>query len=435
MGRFKGICFAIEDENTEVLPVPAEEVAVPAELVADVAEVESAEVENSEMQVAGDQAGEDLETLEEVRDVLEDSVEAGEGVDQPAAAIAEIAVESICRRLGMKRVTFMPAMESFGSKNNRVAATRIAVEGIGETIKNGWKALIEWLKKTWESIKAFFKKMFDANLKLGKAADEMKGKVAALSSDAKTKEAEIENKSLAGTFSAGAAETIEALVSVTTGSTKIFEANVESMSKLEGVAANLSGDNVTASLTMVAGTAAQSVNAFKQAIGSHPAVQKATQPKEGGFTVQVAGYKIGFLGTADKNVGFGAALVWEKVEAPSTKVKTLDKGQMEKTVAAVIELSKVTAEYKDTYAKVEKLNKISMDTCEKIMAGAEKLAKAQADGKETDAVKNSNEVRKAFTKSNSVLCSFATKIPTLNVSAGKAALEYVGLSLKQHKAD
>lgn len=426
--KYKGICFAIEDENTEV--VELESPAIPAEVVADVAEVETAEGEASDMGAAGDEAGEDLETLEEIRDVMSDSVESGEGVDQPAAAIAEIAVESICRRLGMKKVTFIPAMESFGSKNNRVAATRVAVEGITETIKNGWKQLIEWLKKTWASIVEYFKKMFDTNLKLAKAAEEMKGKVAALADDAKAvKGEEIENKSLASTFSAGAVETMKGLVKLTTNSEKAFGVVVGLAKDLEKSAANLS---TSGKLMNTVDMADATVGELKKQLSEVPGAKKALG-NDGAFTVSIAGYKIGFAGGASKE-GVGVALIWEKLPEAATKVKTLSKSDMGNVVSEVLELTKATSSYKEVYGKLEEINKISIAVVSDVLKGLEKLSKAAAEGK-SESTEGLVKARKDLTKTNSILSSLGAKLPALNVSTGKAGLEYVGLSLKQYKAD
>lgn len=433
--RYKGICFAIEDDNEEVVVVPAEEVVIPAEVTEGAAEVEELGADAAEMQAAGDEAGEDLETLEEVRDVLADSVEAGEGVDQPAAAIAEIAVESICKRLGMKKVNFIPAMESFGSKNNRVAATRIAVEGIWETVKQGWAKLVEWLKKTWESIKGYFVKLFDQNLRLQKAAEEMKGKVAALSAEAKAEgdKATIENKSLANVFAAkGAETTLKGLVEITGKATTAFNGAVDLVKTLEGASVDAKFET---KIEDVSKTSFNVVNALCTAMQSAPGAEKAGSAEKG-FTVTIAGYKMGLQaeGAASKEQGLAAfALVWEKVEAPATKVPTLNKGDMEKVVAEVLALCKETADYKEIYGKMEKINKISLDTVEKILKGLEALSKAA--NKEGENAKGYAEARKQLSKTNSIMSSVGSKLPGVNVSTGKSALEYVSLSLKAHKAD
>lgn len=430
MSRFKGICFAIEDNTEEVPPteVPAEELDLAPEVVEQVEEVQQDGEVAGEMVEAADSASEDLDTLEEIQDVLEDSVEAGEGVDQPAAAIAEIAVESLCRRLGMKKVTFLPAMESFGSKNSRVSATRIAVEGIVETVKAGWAKLVEWLKKTWATIVAFFKKLFDANLRLEKAAGEMLGKVKALADDAKPKAGEFESKGIASMLGKkSAVEALEGLVALTGKSTEIFNDGVKMVKALEEHVQKMQvGDKV-------AGTAEVSslVNeAFVSAMASLPGAEKLKSDGKKGVVIQLAGYKMGFE-SDPSGEGFNLNLVWEKVEKQDIKVKVLSKDDMVKVVEQVQALSKATAEYKEVYGKMEQINKISLDTVEKVLKNLEKLTKAADASKENQGALVKS--RKQLTKANSVLSSLGAKLPSANISAGKTGLEYVAQSLKQYK--
>ena len=99
--------FALEDNEPEVVEEPSEE--VPAEVEAGAADVEagSTEVEDGLGEI--ETAGEDTAAIGEIADVVERSVtpdengEGGEGLSPEAAEIAEIAVERLRERIGLKK--------------------------------------------------------------------------------------------------------------------------------------------------------------------------------------------------------------------------------------------------------------------------------------------------------------------------------------------
>ena len=63
-------------------------------------------------------------------------------MDEAAAEMASIAIESIRNRLGIRAQTrLVPATESFGNTNTRVVSTKLVVEEIGETLKRIWAAI------------------------------------------------------------------------------------------------------------------------------------------------------------------------------------------------------------------------------------------------------------------------------------------------------
>jgi len=95
--------------------------------------------ESSEVQAEGDEIGvtvaqvEDAvqagEELEDIAEVASETVEEGEGLDESAAEMASIAIESIRNRLGIRAQTrLVPATESFGNTNTRVVSTKLVVE-------------------------------------------------------------------------------------------------------------------------------------------------------------------------------------------------------------------------------------------------------------------------------------------------------------------
>lgn len=129
MSRYTArILLASEDDTTDVVTPPD------TDLEDTVSELDVREraVENGLQSVTRD--ADDLDTMSRIAGTLHDSLDEG-GVGESAAKMAEIAVESIYRRLQIPRPTLLvPSMEHFASHHSRKAATRIALEGIIRSI-------------------------------------------------------------------------------------------------------------------------------------------------------------------------------------------------------------------------------------------------------------------------------------------------------------
>jgi hypothetical protein len=108
-----------------------------------------------------EQTVQDADQLERHVEVLEDAEGEG-GASAEVVEATEIAVEAICNRLGIYK-TGIPALESFSTKSGRARNTRIAIEGIKDTIKRIWEAVKAAFRKMVDYVKNFFKKIFDVN--------------------------------------------------------------------------------------------------------------------------------------------------------------------------------------------------------------------------------------------------------------------------------
>lgn len=101
------------------------------------------------------------ETVSDIKDTMQASVDSGEGLSETSAEIAEVAVEAMFAKLGLKtQQKPIPALESFGNKHSRVSATKIAIESLGENIKKMFNAVIDAFLRIWEKIKEFIKNFF-----------------------------------------------------------------------------------------------------------------------------------------------------------------------------------------------------------------------------------------------------------------------------------
>ena len=128
----------------------------------------------------GTDAGDQMQQVEEL---VADAVENGEGLDPVAAEAVRISVEAICARVGAdpKAVYSLYAVENFQSASSRKANSRIALEGVGEFLKDLWAKIKAALKKMWDKMKAFWAKHVSTLGRLTKALEKTKARVKASS--------------------------------------------------------------------------------------------------------------------------------------------------------------------------------------------------------------------------------------------------------------
>ena len=173
----RGIVAAMESEaqSTELAIDEAGSESMEADLVETVDM--AADIDSGTNEV--EQTIKDAGQLERHVEVLTDAE--GEGGAAPEVIEAtEIAVEGICSRLGIYGGTGIPALESFSTKTGRQRNTRIAIESIGEKIKQIWEAVKMAFKKLVNYVKDFFAKLFDANAKMLARVNTLRAKTKSL---------------------------------------------------------------------------------------------------------------------------------------------------------------------------------------------------------------------------------------------------------------
>lgn len=126
----------------------------------DNAEIQETEADLNAASDTMDELTVDAETVSNVSDIVEDSIESGEGLSEPAAAAVQEAVESIMRRHGMPRRTWpnFPSKESFSSSRSRLEASRRLKVSIEEGI---FRKIWTGIKNLWEKIKKMFSSLWD----------------------------------------------------------------------------------------------------------------------------------------------------------------------------------------------------------------------------------------------------------------------------------
>ena len=135
-----------------------------------------AEGEVAETSDAIEAGAQDAETLTAIADTLEETEQEG-GADPVTAQVAQVAVEAIYARLGIKTPA-MHSMESFGDKATRQSATHLSVESIRENAAKLWKAIVELFQRVKTSVVAFLKALFSANERAIKRAEKLKAAAA-----------------------------------------------------------------------------------------------------------------------------------------------------------------------------------------------------------------------------------------------------------------
>jgi hypothetical protein len=109
-----------------------------------------------------DEGIDDTETLDEIGGSLGEAADKEVGVDEVGIAPVIIATEALCRSLGIENVSILPAVESFGSSNSRVAATRMAQVAIEGIVDDAWKRIKAGAEKAWEMVLSFIDKLVHA---------------------------------------------------------------------------------------------------------------------------------------------------------------------------------------------------------------------------------------------------------------------------------
>ena len=166
MSTFAKLYASLESEAPQeaVETTTVEDVVEVQEQAQNVAE---AQAEVAEIEKAIDTGLQEVENLNVMANQLENSIPEG-GAEPMSAQIAEMAIESIYRRLGIKAKA-MPSLEEFNDHRSRIEATKLAVEGIREVANKVWTVISTFFKNLWQAILRVFehvKNLFRNNEKV-----------------------------------------------------------------------------------------------------------------------------------------------------------------------------------------------------------------------------------------------------------------------------
>ncbi len=411
--RTKGLILAMEDDS-EITPVAGELEESVAEVAESVSDISDSLDDIEEMNDAIDSAETDVATLDKIQEAMGESVEKGEGLDETAAEIAEIAIESICARLRIeKRV--MPAMESFGSANSRIVATKIAMEGVKEIAERVWKAIKEAFQKVWDFIVEFYKKYATG---LGRAKEANAALTKEVSSFGKTEveKDKIENSSLATALYAGGKSDAGSVKLILGNHVKLTEAANNGLNVLSDVSKMLYAGPDKIDLDKLGKTAedfmSSGIDFQDSLIGQTSIAAQATKATEGvrGFLVRV---------------------VSESKSVSQESLPVLSKAEMTAIVGDVDDLLKATAKFVDNKNKLEATIKNFFKGIDLIIKSLSDLAKDGENNKDIE--KTNSAVKESVANARSAISALSSFVPASNLRAANEAMKYVKVSMKAYK--
>jgi len=416
----RGLVFALENDDemygvgVEVPEDTAESEAEMAEINEDARDIEDGiEVTDSSM--------DDKETLDDMADVMEESVENGEGIDEDTAEVIEIAAEAIYKRLGLRHSKTMPSLESFGSKSTRLQATRVALEdmkeksaGIGASIMKFIRGIMENLGKLWDKITTFFTKMgMDKRLKALEASIKSV-------KDGSTKSFEtLENKSAAKAFSLKGGDATVADVKKAVDNAITLLANTEKvLGKLDAVADR-----------SLKGLSAKDIETWANI--DKDSFSKEVDEAIGGFvsggenTLYV--YGIGFKYETDES-GKGKLVKLDRSGEPGEKIANANETHL-KSIAQSLQTLK---------GGLDKITKNGKSKVDAIAKKYEKAAKSIDDKKASDsdaAVKKSlNEARTLIMAQGNLLNAICHHATTIGINTINEGIKYCEACIKAQTA-
>lgn len=423
----RGLVLAMEEEGMAEVEEGAVD-ALQAEVTDDIMESSEETASIESMVVAIEEAVEDTETLGDIQEVVADSVETGEGIPPAAAEVAEIAVEAICARLGIVGQRVIPSMESFGSANSRVAASRIAMEGIGEQLKKIWEAIKKAFQTVWTKIKDWFAKFFANTDKVKKLVESVRAEVDGIGGKT-MKNKEFDNGSIAKAFADNKGKHD---VSVT----KAILDNHVAVTKESLNAFKIIKDLAMKMNAFVAKPDAGKIDQFQSDItGIVNELSKGSSFKsnKGGDNTMVGPY-VGssFIELDYKSVNKKPSVkmtITAGAEVTSKKVKTLSQPEMYELCDKAKDIMKVTEEYKQKQNEIDDVNKAFVKLTDTAISFTSKMS---------DAADTNADTREGLTAArvlssdlNALTSRLITMVPAFNVKASKMAMSYVRASISQ----
>ena len=439
--RSKGLVLAMEGDEEEIIvdEVSADELPeATAEVEADVSDANEEMAEIDDLEDSIDDAVEGSDDLEKIQGVMEESVaNDGEGLDETAAEIAEIAIESICTRLGIKRKqSIVPAMESFGSKNTRLSATKIAIEAADEQGRSIWKVILDAIKQMMEKAKAFIVALFSKTAALVKAAEAAKAKAKSLAG-ASLKQEKIENKALAAQIFDGKKSDHSSISAILDNHKKAADAGL----KAKDLVLEVAGD-IEAFVKNAGGETGKIKDAIGKVIDTYKGLGNSdfsTVNDKGEMVEMIVGPFVGGTAIAiDFNRGEDLSFsmkVRPQVSADKApeSVPALSLDEIGSMADYVIEMAKVTEAYKAQMPKFDAIVKEVGNIANAAINIVSKTSDAEGDAAKA-AKAGVAQAKKLVKDISGAVTFFATAVPVGCINSGKAALRYANASLELYEA-
>ncbi len=382
-------------------------------------EVTEAVGEVTELTEAVDQGAVATDELAAVGEVLAEKASDGEGMSEDAAAIATVAIESIRERIGMKRKSGVPSLETFKTPRARAEATRIALEaGVMDTLKAIWQKIVEICKAIWNKIKEYFAKLFKNYDGLKAHLERLKAKAEALTTETEGKT--LEKPGLAKFFTRGGkadfstamatlktAGELDEVVKKTTG----FVNSRADLSKLkEGTEDSVGGATLK--------DLKELETAVKDAVGKVGKVKDGMYGPLPGFM---------FLKCEAKNDAIEVS--FEEGKDPAKELANLSKKEIVELLDAAIGQVDQGKKIRDEAANAEAAIKALTKASEAMVSS---IAKTEKDEKKAASIRAGAKVASAYIK---VVAMVNTKIPQAHFGAIRYSGDYAAAAISSFKKE
>ena len=141
----------------------------------EIAEVQDLAQEAADEEAGAEQLDSEAEKTGELAEAVEQDVAAESVLDPTAAKFMRLAFKNIVGKEHANRT--LPATESWeGNRSAARESTRIALEGIKDTLKSFWEAIKAQFKKVYNKVKDWMVKTFSAAKKLAERAKKIQQK-------------------------------------------------------------------------------------------------------------------------------------------------------------------------------------------------------------------------------------------------------------------
>lgn len=424
------------DTAVEVAGDQAELKEQASDVAGDVSEVEAAVADTDELQAIGD--------------VAQEAVESGEGLSEQAAEVATIAIERIHQRLGFRgKQRIVPATESFGHANTRLASTKLVLEGIVDTIKSVWNAIKAMAKRIWDKIVSIFAKVTGSGRMLRDQIENLKKRAEKISPAAEMKEKELANKSLAKKLSVGKKadkgtyqELAKNAAALSAAAQSLTDAAARKAKLVRNILETVSGPNVTKETVEEVLKRGNKDDAMKTALSKVTVLGKQNyEPKDKKDGVDVAAYGV-FIGnqtifvttesskdgSVDSRVGFGFGSL--KDDEVADKADALSASEILAVLKTAGEMASKIEDQKKIEKEGEDVSKNIIAACDKLLASVGKLAE-----------NTSSDIRRGFADAKdgvqecfSILNAMGAQAPTIYYNTAALGAEYASASLANFKS-
>ena len=423
----------VPEGNEEVVDIGDNATSPETDMIEITEDVAEQEVDQADI----DEAGEVIEALEGIAEVLRVSTANG-GMDKYAAEAICIATDYMYKRVGIK-ARVMPAMESFGGTSTRIGATKLAMESVKEGIVKVWEIIVAAFKKSIEWAHEFYTKITTTHKGLQKRAEELSAKLKSVGD--KAKEEPIKNGRLVKMLSING-EMPSSIVSSAVEVVKLTDVliNDSKLNWMEGIAKVFSESDI--------GEKFQSEFKIPAVGTSYPIkLSEVSDPEKygrkkeegvscfaseellGGKTLVIVGNKTELVADAAVSAltnSFRGIVTPSSSKAPGDKdeLKVLGKTDIENVCKSVIE---ITANGISFQQKLEKIAEVK-----KKMASVIDAMSKKSKGLESEAASGYKSLQKAATEFKRLIDQPEASISVYTLHTSKALLDYVEESLKQY---